>query len=326
MNPSKLLLLGIAISATVGCSIRYEYPAPSEAHRRELEALTAPGLTADTGRAPHELPPGPFAAALSFEHDRYFVPARVNGRAADLMLDWGSWVTVGLMPYMVRTAEARLTDELMATSTFDGEGAMRTGVIDELEIGTRRFRDVPFAMSNQDLIVTLGGMTVYRGKGMLGLAILAGYDRFAVDLAGEQLHFGTIPEALLASSDLVTVPFRADDGLWIDAVLDGVPVSLKVDIGGYAGTVLLEGAAADAFMRAHSSEFSGHTTGFGDGARERRRGRASTLTVGACTLHDVGVTLLPGEGDGGVIGHGFFGRTIVGVDWERRTLSFVPVR
>jgi hypothetical protein len=334
------VLLGIVTACSAGCSVKYQYPDPSASDLRELDAQTVAGLDVDTGRIPADPPSAPFAAALEHEHDRFFVPTRLNGRKADLMLDWGSWVAVGLMPYMVRTADARLSDRVMATSTLDGEGEMRTGIIDEMVIADTSFRDVPFAMSNQDLQVTLGGMTVYRGKGMLGLTILAGYRRFAVDMANSRLHFGKIPPELLADPDLVTLPVHVDDGLWIDVVVDGEPLELKIDIGGYSGAVLLDGRAAESFMQAHPSQFSGHATGFGEAVRRQHRGRADIVRAGAYELRDVAVSLLPGgdgpagEGParaaarlrGGVVGHGFFGRTVVGVDWDRRELYFAPVR
>ncbi|MCP3904880.1 MAG: hypothetical protein GY715_14740 [Planctomycetes bacterium] len=332
-------LVGSAILCGAGCSLEYHYPAPSASDLREFDALTVPGLAVDTGAMAPAPPSAPFVASLDHDHDRYFVAATVNGHAADLMLDWGSWVTVGLMPYMARTAKTKLSDTTMATSTFDGEGTMRTGVIDELEIAGTTFRDVPFALSNQDLEVTLGSVTVYRGKGMLGLTILAGYRRFAVDLANDRLHFGTIPAELLDDPRAVRLPVRLHEGLWIVADVDGVPLELKVDIGGYTGRVLLEGDAADGFMVAHPSQFAGHSTGFGDATRERRRGRAGVVRAGAYELRDVAVSLLPSGVDdtgggsvdagvrpGGVVGDAFFGPTVIGVDWDRRELLFVPVQ
>jgi hypothetical protein len=338
------LLLALVTSCVVGCSLEYHYPGPSASDLRELEGLTVSGLDVDTGLVPARPPSAPFVAPIRHEHERYFVPARLNGRKADLMLDWGSWVTVGLLPYMVRTANAKLSDATMATSTFDGEGEMRTGMLDEMVIAGTVFRDVPFAMSNRDLTVTLGGMTVHRGKGMLGLTILAGYGRFAVDMAEERLHFGAIPPELLSHPEVVTLPARVDEGLWVEVTVDGVPLELKVDIGGYRGSILLEGRAADSFMRAHASQFAGHSTGFGESVRVRRRGRAGVVRAGEYELRDVAVSLLPrGDGDagdtggesegstagrvrGGVVGHGFFGRTVVGVDWDREELYFLPVR
>jgi hypothetical protein len=175
---------------------------------------------------------------------------------------------------------------------------------------------------------------------MLGLPILAGYRRFAVDMADDRLHFGAIPSELLADPDVVTLPVRVDEGLWVDVSVDGVPLELKIDIGGYSGSVLLDGRAADSFMRAHPSQFAGHSTGFGDAIRERHRGRADVVRAGEYELHHVVVSLLPGgdghAGDGseggvprvcgGVVGHGFFGPTVVGVDWDKQELYFVPVR
>jgi hypothetical protein len=339
------VLLGLLTVCGAGCSLEYHYPEPSVSDLRELKALTVADLEVETGRIPAEPPSAPFAVPLKHEHERYFVPARVNGRRADLMLDWGSWVTVGLLPYMVRTAKARLSPSVMATSTLDGAGEMRTGILNEMVIAGTTFRDVPFAMSNLDLKVTLGGMTVYRGKGMLGLTILAGYHRFAVDMAGDRLYFGTIPPEVLTHPDVVTLPVYVDEGLWIDVSVDGVPLQLKIDIGGYTGGVLLDGRAGESFMRAHPTQFSGHSTGFGERVRERHRGRADIVRAGDYELRNVLVSLLPagegpagegpaGEGPdgavarirGGVVGHGFFGRTVVGVDWDRRELYFVPVK
>lgn len=228
----NIALLGLVSACVAGCSLRYHYPDPSASDLRTFDALTVAGLDADTSLIPNNLPPGSFAAPLKYEHERYFVPTRLNGRKADLMLDWGSWVTVGLMPYMVRTTKAKLSDSVMATSTLDGEGEMRTGVIDEMVIAGKTFRDVPFAMSNQDLTVTLGFMTVYRGKGMLGLTLLTGYRRFAVDMEHNRLYFGTIPSELLANPDVITLPVHLDKGMWIDVSVDGAPLQLKVDIGG----------------------------------------------------------------------------------------------
>ncbi|MHC4613176.1 MAG: hypothetical protein ACYTAU_06355 [Planctomycetota bacterium] len=335
-----LVLLGLVTACGAGCSLEYHYPEPSASDLRALDALTVADLDVDTGLISADPPSASFVAPLKHEHERYFVPTRLNGRKADLMLDWGSWVTVGLLPYVVRTTKAKLSDSVMATSTLDGEGEMRTGVLDEMVIAGTVFRDVPFAMSNHDLKVTLGGMTVYRGKGMLGLTILAGYRRFAVDMAGDRLHFGMIPSALLTNPDVVTLPVRVDEGLWIDVSVDGVPLELKIDIGGYSGSVLLDGRAAESFMRAHRSQFSGHSTGFVDAVRERHRGRANVVCAGDYELRNVLVSLLPGgdghAGDGpegagprvrgGVVGHGFFGPTVVGVDWDRRELYFVPVQ
>jgi hypothetical protein len=327
------LVLVAAWSA--GCSLQYHYPAPSASDLRELDALTVPGLEVDTGAIPVRPPSAPFVAPLDHEHDRHFVSARLNGTRADLMLDWGSWVTVGLLPYTVRAADARLSDATMATSTLDGEGTMRTGMLDEMVIAGTVFEDVPFAMSNRDLTVTLGGMTVYRGKGMLGLTLLAAYGRFAVDLDRNRLHFGSIPSEVLDDPRVVTLPVRRDEGLWIEVDVDGVPMELKVDIGGYRDTLLLEGRAADAFIEASASESAGHATGFGESVRERRRGRVGTVRAGSYTLTDVVVSLLPSAaGDsavatgrlrGGVVGNGFFGKTVVGVDWDRGELFFVPV-
>jgi hypothetical protein len=310
-----LMLLGLVFACSAGCSVKYNYPEPSASDLRELEALTVAGLEADTGLIAADPPSAPFVAPLEHEHERYFVTATLNGRRADLMLDWGSWITVGLLPSTVRTA-------------------------DEMAIAGMVFRDVPFAMSNRDLTVTFGALTVYRGKGMLGLTILAGYRRFAVDMADNRLHFGSIPSELLASPNVVTLPVRVDEGLWIGVTVDGMPLELKVDIGGYGGSVLLDGQAAERFMRGHPSQFSGHATGFGEAVRERHRGRADVVRAGDYELRNVGVSLLPGDdgqtggttGDatarirGGVIGHGFFGPTVVGVDWDRRELYFVPVK
>jgi hypothetical protein len=335
-----LMLLGLVFACSAGCSVKYNYPEPSASDLRELEALTVAGLEADTGLIAADPPSAPFVAPLEHEHERYFVTATLNGRRADLMLDWGSWITVGLLPSTVRTARATLSDSVMTTSTFDGESEMRTGVLDEMAIAGMVFRDVPFAMSNRDLTVTFGALTVYRGKGMLGLTILAGYRRFAVDMADNRLHFGSIPSELLASPNVVTLPVRVDEGLWIGVTVDGMPLELKVDIGGYGGSVLLDGQAAERFMRGHPSQFSGHATGFGEAVRERHRGRADVVRAGDYELRNVGVSLLPGDdgqtggttGDatarirGGVIGHGFFGPTVVGVDWDRRELYFVPVK
>jgi hypothetical protein len=334
-------LLAVVLLTAIGCAIKYRYPLPSESEARELEALTVLGLEADTGTIPTALPPGPFEAPLKYEHDRYFVPSRLNGKKADLMLDWGSWVTVGLLPRAVRSVQARLSDSMMATRTLDGEGEMRTGVLDELEIAGRTFRDVAFAMSNRDLKVTFGGMTVYRGIGMFGLVIPAGYTRFAVDLANRRMYFGSIPAPLLESDEAVTLPVRIDEGLWVNASLDGMPIRLKIDIGGYSGGVLLEGQAAEAYMRARPSRFAGHSTGFGDSARASYRVQGAVVALGNHVRDDVSVKLLPSEGGdrdpsggrdresveetNGLLGHGFFGRTVVGVDLDRRILIFLPI-
>ena len=147
-------------------------------------------------------------------------------------------------------------------------------------------------MSNKNLTVTLGFMTVYRGKGMLGLTLLAGYRRFAVDLEHNRLYFGTIPSELLANPDVVTLPVRLGEGMWIDVLVDDVPVELKIDIGGYTGSFMLVGRAAELFMQTHPSQFAGHATGFGEAVRQRRAGMAGTVRVGDCELSNVVVQLL----------------------------------
>ena len=153
-------LLGLITVCGAGCSLEYHYPEPSEADLRALDALTVTDLDVETGLIPADPPSAPFEVPLKHEHERYFVPSRLNGRKADLMLDWGSWVTVGLLPHTVRRTRATLSDSVMATSTLDGEGEMRTGVLDEMVIAGTVFHDVPFALSNRDLEVTTDFRTV----------------------------------------------------------------------------------------------------------------------------------------------------------------------
>lgn len=91
-------------------------------------------------------------------------------------------------------------------------------------------------------------------------------------------------------------------------------------------------------MRAHPSQFAGHATGFGEAVREQRAGQARSVRAGDYGLRDLVVQLLPGgDGDaedevtsllmrGGIVGHSFFGNSVVGVDWDKRELYFVPMR
>lgn len=317
----------------VGCWPKYTYPEPSAAAWAKMEALARPGLEVDTGAVPPHPPSEPFVTALKHEHGKYFVPARVNGTPCNLMLDFGSWVTLGLMPYMVRTSKAALTGSTMETRTLDGDGEMRTGQADTLQIGDVTLGDIPFAMSNRDLTVKVGLLTVYRGHGMLGLPILAGYGRFAIDMEENRLHLGALPERLVSGTDIVTLPLRFDEGMWIDATINGAPAELKIDIGGYSGSVLLIGSAAAAFMELHPSKHVGYSTGFGDAAIATYAARAKVVRAGDYELHDVVVTRLPdagaegadaeAPGSDGVVGSAFFGKTIIGVDWDAAKLHFL---
>lgn len=162
----RIIAIGVACPALIGYSLQYEYSEPDASAREQLQALIEQDLEVDTSAIPDQPPSDPVTIAQDHHHGKYFVPARVNGRSADLMLGWGSWVTLGLMPYMVRRSNATLSTHMMPTSALEGESEMRTGRVDLLRFGDAMVHDVPFAMANRDLAVKLGGLfTVYRGKG-----------------------------------------------------------------------------------------------------------------------------------------------------------------
>lgn len=333
--------LSCAVLATVlsGCALEYEYRRPRGKDLRELERLTRADLSVDTAGTPRGADGKTLVVPFRDRHGEYFVDVEINGEPADLILDWGSWTTLGLMPHTVIGSEAALSDAVIETRTLDGEGEMRTGLVRDLRIGGLEVHDVPFTMSNRDLTVKLNGVIpVYRGKGMLGLPFLAAFDRFAIDLANRKLHLGELPSRWSEDRPgdrVITVPFRFDEGIHVDGSVDGVPVDLRVDVGGFSGPIMLLDEAADAFMRGQDARFVGHSTGFGDRARERYAARVDRVRIGAHERRDVTVLLLPSvpESEGaptaeerefrGLVGNRFFGETTIAVEWTKRRLSFV---
>ena len=99
----------------------------------------------------------------------FAAPLRINGTPANYLLDTGAWISV-MTEAEAKRAHLTIRDSQGTLADSSGQGAkVRTAIVKELALGTRRFRDVSFAILPD--VEPWRSMSPGRG-GILGIPIL----------------------------------------------------------------------------------------------------------------------------------------------------------
>lgn len=260
---------------------------------------------------------------------KYFFAAKINGVATDIFLDWGSEATMGLTPSHTIKTKARLSDKNLGVHTLDSEERCRLGTLDTMEFSDGlTIKDVPFFLSNTDIkLVLVGWFPLFRGEAMAGMPFLAAFKKFAVDFDKKLLYLGALPAELSTNPEVRTLPFEYKNAsITIRVDLEGSPYEAVADVIGFTSYVALYGESAKKFMASHQSRLTGYTTGFGSKQVSNFEATVEKISTNNYTLQNVPVTLTPDTKINvtALVGTAFFGGKIVGVDFDRKTISFIP--
>ena len=181
------------------------------------------------------------------------------------------------------------------------------------------------AQTNID-VVALGFIPLFRGQGMVGIPLLASFRKFAVDFRRSELVVGGLGDELLHARRCMTIPIiYRQSHLFMPVRIDGKTYELTVDIGGFNGTMTLDGEAAKEFANSHPHQQAGEATGSGQNAVRIYVSENCPFQAG-----DYGgkapVVLMPDTPNSGpgTVGNAFFGKTVVGVDLDAGKLYFLP--
>ncbi len=311
-----------------GC-ISLTTPRPTKQEQARLDALVQQNLSPSPDRPIESVPQGRFTLPLQERvFGKFFVNCRLNGRSTDLMMDWGAGTTLGLTPRTTLDVKARLSDKWESSSWIDTRERNRLGVVDKMELGGNcLLHSVPFGMAQTNIdVVALGFIPLFRGQGMVGIPLLASFRKFAVDFRRSELVVGGLGDELLHARRCMTIPIiYRQSHLFMPVRIDGKTYELTVDIGGFNGTMTLDGEAAKEFANSHPHQQAGEATGSGQNAVRIYVSENCPFQAG-----DYGgkapVVLMPDTPNSGpgTVGNAFFGKTVVGVDLDAGKLYFLP--
>jgi predicted aspartyl protease len=293
---------------------------PTQWQTRRLEAARRPELDhawyeQATARVAPQVEGDAGVVRLRRIFGKYFLFARVDGKRVRFMVDWGANPVVVMPPKTAASVGLPTGRPVEATDVGLGTASYTIGMAGTLAIGPSTLREVPVIVQPVNLRLRVGALRVTPKYGLIGTGLLAGYGRFALDLASRELLLGSWPRSL--DRPLVNVPVRLDNGqILLEGLLDGAPVDLLVDVGGDAGQVSFHGARAREFMAARQNACSD--------AHERTAGpqflRVESFVLGSVELGPITVFVNPDAPlDSASIGHGLFAEGAVGVDlWDGR--------